>query len=116
LTLYRTATKQLSDIVAEDASQPTLSVDGRQVAYITSSASNRNEMWVSDLGGEHRHKIATGSQDLETLSWSADDTKYLYADKNGASWKLFVVDADGSNAHQVPWPTGNFMGFAVWEP
>jgi serine/threonine protein kinase/Tol biopolymer transport system component len=116
LTLYRTATKQLSDIVAEDASQPTLSADGRQVAYITSSASNQNEIWVSNLDGGHRRKLAKGSHDLETLSWSADDTKYLYADKDGASWKLFVVDADSSNLHQVPWPTGNFMGFAVWEP
>src|SRR5262249_18428504 len=66
LTLYRAATKQLSDIITEDASQPVLSNNGHQVAYITSPAWNRSDIWVSDLDGQNRRKLATGGRDLET--------------------------------------------------
>ncbi|MGA8762505.1 MAG: protein kinase [Candidatus Sulfotelmatobacter sp.] len=115
LTLYRTATKQLSDIVTEDASQPTLSGDGHLLAYLTVSGPNRSEMWASGLNGEHRLKLASGSSYLETLSWSTDNSKFLYSDKDGAAYKLFIVDADGTHARQLSWPSGNFVGFVTWE-
>jgi serine/threonine protein kinase/Tol biopolymer transport system component len=116
LTLYRTATQQLSDIVTEDASQPVLSADGRLVVYVTASSPGRNDLWSSGLNGERRLKLASGGDDLETLAWSRDNSKFLYADKDGADWKLFVVDADASHARQLGWPSGRFVGFAVWEP
>ena len=115
LTLYRTATKQLSDIVNEDASQPTLSRDGQLLAYLTIPAPGRSDMWASGLNGEHRLKLASGSSDLETVSWSADGSKFLYSDKDGTMYKLFVVDADGTHARQLRWPSGRFVGFAIWE-
>jgi serine/threonine protein kinase/Tol biopolymer transport system component len=115
LTLYRTATKQLSDIVSEDASQPTLSADGQLLAYLTSPAPGRSDMWASGLNGEHRLKLASGSSDLETVAWSADSSKFLYSDKDGTTYKLFVVDADGTHSRQLRWPSGRFVGFATWE-
>jgi dipeptidyl aminopeptidase/acylaminoacyl peptidase len=115
LTLYRTATKQLSDIVTEDASQPTLSEDGR-VAYITATGPNQSDIWSSGLTGEHRLKLASGSSDLETIAWSTDSSKFLYADKDGANYKLFVLDTDGTHARQMRWPSGQFVGFGSWEP
>jgi serine/threonine protein kinase/Tol biopolymer transport system component len=111
LTLYRSASKQLSDIVAEDAFQPTLSKDGRLVAYVTEAG-----IWSSDLDGQHRLKLATGGGDLETLAWSNDNSKFLYADSDKAGFKLYVVDADGANNHMLSWPSGKFVGFASWEP
>jgi Tol biopolymer transport system component len=116
LTLYRTANKQLSDIVTEDASQPTLSGDGRLLAYLTVSGPNRSDLWASGLNGEHRLKLASGSGDLETVTWSNDNSKFLYSDKDGRTYKLFIVDADGTHARQLSWPSGNFIGFATWEP
>ena len=74
LTLYRVASKQFSDIVAEDATQPEFSNDGRHFAYITTPERGRSELWVSDLSGNARLKLASGSN-LETLAWSNDDTQ-----------------------------------------
>jgi serine/threonine protein kinase len=120
LTLYRVPTKQFSDIVNEDATQPTLSADGLHLAYITMPEAGKAEMWVSDLTGNDRLKLISSNGHLETLAWSNDATKFLFADRNGADkngtdWKLFVIDADGKNLRQLPW-RGSFVGFSVWEP
>jgi len=115
LTVYRTATKQLSDIVTEDASQPVLSNDGKLVAYLTVASPEKSEMWASDLNGEHRVKLGNGSSNMETLAWSLDQSKLLYADKVEKFFKLYVVDADGTHAREVAWPSGAFAGFAIWE-
>jgi len=114
LTVYRSATKQFSDVVDEIATQPTLSRDGKKLAYILEPAANKSEIWVSDLDGNHRLKLASG-ESLETLSWSTDAGKFVYGDTNGSQMKLYVVDADGTNVRQIPW-SGQFVGFAIWEP
>jgi serine/threonine protein kinase len=120
LTLYRVPTKQSSDIVNEDATQPTLSADGLHLAYITMPEAGKQEMWVSDLNGNNRVKLISSGGHVETLAWSNDAKKFLFsdrigADKSGTDWKLFVIDADGKNLRQLPWG-GSFVGFSVWEP
>src|ERR1700722_2858049 len=115
LTVYRPQSRQFSDLVNEDASQPTISSDGRRVAYLTTPELNKAELWASDLTGEHRLKLASGGGDLETLAWSRDKSKFLYSDKNGNEWQLLLIDADGTHLRQLPW-SGNFPGFAIWEP
>jgi serine/threonine protein kinase len=115
LTLYRPSSRQFSDIVTEDATQPDISTDGRHLAYITTPEVDKGELWVSDLNGDHRLKLASGSQSLETLGWSTYDSKFLYSDKEGADYKLYVIDADGTHPRQLPWNSG-FVGFVTWEP
>ena len=115
LTLYRASSKQFSDVVTEDATQPDISTDGRHLAYVATPDPNRGELWVSDLNGDHRLKLASGNLSLETLSWSNDNTKFLYGEKEGDDYKLFVIDTDGTHPHQLPW-NGGFVGFAIWEP
>jgi serine/threonine protein kinase len=116
LTLYRFASKQFSDIVTEDATQPVLSDDGHRLAYITNAerGQTESELWTSDLTGSNRLKLASGAR-LETLGWSNDATRFLFADESGQGQKLFVVNADGTHLHELPW-SGNFIGFSVWEP
>ncbi len=114
LSVYRTASKQLSDIVAEDASQPIISPDGQSVVYLTTPESDKTDMWNSDVSGQHRLKLASSGSYLETLGWSTDSKRLLYADRNGSDWQLYVINADGSQLHQLPW-LGNFVGFAIWE-
>ena len=115
LTLYRVGSRQFSDIVSEDATQPTISEDGRHLAYLTTPDLNKTDLWVSDITGQNRQKLASSGSYLETLAWSRDDKKFLYADRNGADWQLFLIDADGTHLRQLPW-LGNFVGFAIWEP
>jgi len=115
LTLYRPSTKQFSDIVTEDATQPIISNNGRRLAYIATPEPTKGELWVSDLNGDHRLRLASGSDVLETLAWSNDDSKFLYSDKEGAAYKLYIIDSDGTHPRQLPW-NGNFVGFVNWEP
>jgi serine/threonine protein kinase len=114
LTLYRVASKQFSDIVTEDATQPVLSTDGRLLAYLTEPERGRSELWVSEITGNNRLKLASGSR-LETLGWSNDATKFLFGDESGSEQELFVVNVDGTHLHKLHWP-GNVVGFGIWEP
>jgi serine/threonine protein kinase/Tol biopolymer transport system component len=115
LTLYRAPSKQFSDIVNEDATQPTLSDDGRRLAYITYPQTGRADMWVSDLAGNNRLKLVSSDEGLETLAWSNDAKKFLYADSEAGTFRLLIIDADGTHLQPLPW-SGGFVGFAIWEP
>jgi serine/threonine protein kinase len=114
LTLYRVPTKQFSDIVTEDATEPVLSNEGRRVAYLTKPEGGKSELWISDLSGDNRTKLASGSR-MDTLGWSNDGTRFLFSDDFGQGSKLFVVNTDGTHLHELPW-SGGFPGFAIWEP
>ena len=113
LVLYRVGTKQFSDVVSDDATQPEFSNDGRHFAYITIREGGKDEIWITDLDGNHRARLVSGDH-LETIAWSSDATKFLYGETAERETKLYVVDADGKNLHQLPW-AGNFVGFAIWE-
>ena len=73
LTAYHVDSKESTDIVTEDASQPLISPDGKHVMYITLPARGRRELWVSDIDGGKKVKIATG-EDLGTLAWAPDNS------------------------------------------
>jgi serine/threonine protein kinase/Tol biopolymer transport system component len=114
LTLYRFATKQFSDIVNEDATQPDLSNDGRRLAYITLPEPGRADIWATDLAGGAPVKLATGNH-METLGWSNDAAKFLYGVRINDQEQIFLINADGTHAQQLNW-SGNFVGFAIFDP
>ena len=60
LTAYHVHSKESTDIVSEDATQPIISPDGKRVMYITLPAPQRAELWVSDIDGGNKLKLATG--------------------------------------------------------
>ena len=72
LTAYHVHSKESTDIVSEDATQPIISPDGKRVMYITLPAPQRNELWVSDIDGGNKVKIATG-ETLATGTWAPDN-------------------------------------------
>jgi serine/threonine protein kinase/Tol biopolymer transport system component len=118
LTSYNFRTKQATDIYTEDATQPTISPDDRRVAYIANVDLNRTEMWASDMDGKNRVKLASGGNSLETLNWSPDGSRIVYADVINGQLKLYGVHADGSHHIEYPpnEPGNSFVGFVVWDP
>ena len=69
------------------STQPVLSNDARRLAYITIPEEGRSgeaDLWISDVTGNNRLRLSTGHASLETLSFSNDGTKFLFADKSGA--------------------------------
>ena len=115
LTAYHVQSKESTDIVSEDATQPAISPDGKHVMYITLPAPKRNELWVSDIDGGNKVKIATG-ESLGTASWAPDNFHLSFLEEGaGAGDKVYIVGADGSGLRQLPL-TENVFANSVSSP
>ena len=116
LTAYHVHSKESTDIVSEDATEPEISPDGERVMYITLPAPDRNELWVSDVDGGNKVKIATGEA-LLTGTWAPDNFHLSFAETEigtGAG-KVNIVGADGSGLRQLPGSSWNIQS-AVLSP
>jgi len=115
LTVYHTKTKQSLDLVSEEATQPSISWDGRRVAYITLSGNaQQGDLWISDLDGNNRIKLATGTA-LVTITFSSDGSKFMFADREGGAEKIYIIRSDGTGLRQIPW-SGASGGYGAPTP
>ena len=116
LTVYHVHSKVSMDIASEEATEPMISSDGKRVKYIKFSARDRNELWVSDIDGGNKVKIATGEK-LETIGTWAPDNFHLSFQEKGADggYKAYIVGADGSGLRQLP-STGVAIWWTAWSP
>ena len=115
LTVYRVHSKESTDIVSENATQPAISPDGKRVMYVTLPTQERSELWVSDSAGGNKLKLAVG-ESLSTASWAPDNFHLSYLEaETGAADKAFVVGADGSGLRQLP-GLGDLLATSVWSP
>jgi TolB protein len=112
LTAYHVRTKESVDIVAEAATQPTISPDGKRVMYIKLLGRNQDELWVSDLGGGNRIRLAS-SGSLSTGDWSPDSSQVIFTDDTGGESKGYIVGGDGRGLRQIGRVEG-FIGTIVW--
>jgi Tol biopolymer transport system component len=102
LTTFHIHSKESKDIVSENVSLPSISPDGKRVMYLAMPAPQRNEVWVSDIDGGNKVKLATG-QLLGTGSWAADSFHLSFDESGaGAGDKVYIVGADGSGLRQLP--------------
>jgi serine/threonine protein kinase len=114
LTAYHVRSKQSTDI-AEDATQPLISPNAKRVVYVMFPAPERNELWVSDIDGGNKVKVATGER-LETGPWAPDNFHLVFLESAaGAEAKAYIIGADGSGLRQVP-PVGGTPLNVVWSP
>jgi Tol biopolymer transport system component len=115
LTAYRVHSKESTDIASEDATQPIISRDGKRVMYITLPARDRGELWVSDIDGGNKAKLATG-ENLGTGTWAPDNFHLSFVDEEAtAGDKAYIVAADGSGLRQLL-QTENSLWTAVLSP
>jgi serine/threonine protein kinase/Tol biopolymer transport system component len=106
LTAYNIRTKQATDIASENASQPSISPDGKRVMYVAQPARDRTEVWTANIDGSNPVKIATG-ESLATTTWAPDSFHMAFVvAQSGATDKPYTVGADGSDLHQIPWSSG----------
>ena len=78
LTAYHVHSKESTDI-AEDATGPGISPDGKRVMYVTFPSTHGSELWVSDIDGGNKFKVATGDG-LWTGSWAPDNFHVTFVD------------------------------------
>jgi Tol biopolymer transport system component/predicted Ser/Thr protein kinase len=114
LTAYNTKTKANVDIAAENATQPAMSRNGKRLMYITIPARDRNELWVADVDGGNKTKLAEGLS-VGTAQWSPDDTKLtFFSEETAKSTKYFISNPDGSGVKTMEWPVGSTMQAIIW--
>ena len=115
LTAYHVHSKESTDIVSEEATQPIISPDGKRVMYITLPTWDKSELWVSDIDGGNKLKLATG-ESLNTGTWTPDDSHLSFWEAGTSTGeKGYIVGADGSGLHQLP-RTGDSLRNFVWSP
>jgi hypothetical protein len=69
MAAYHVHSKEATDIVSEDATQPVISPNGKRVMYVAYPAPQRSELWVSDIDLGNNLKLATG-ESLNTGTWA----------------------------------------------
>jgi Tol biopolymer transport system component len=115
LTAYHVHSKESTNIVSEDATQPIISRDGKRVMYVTTPPSGKDELWTSNIDGGNKVKIATREpqeQAFFTLNWEPDNLHLSFSQGS----KLFVVGADGNGLRQLPSMAAMPITNAVWSP
>ena len=116
LTVYDVHSKKSMDIVAGETTAPSISRDGKRVAYITYPTHERSELWVSDNDGNHKVKIVAGDS-LVTGSWARDSFHLSFQEPGvEAGDKVCIVGADGGGLRQLdPMPPCTPYS-SVWSP
>jgi len=112
LTAYHVRSKSSTDIVSENASQPSISPDGKRVMYLKYVDRNKSELWVSDIDGSNQVRLASSGV-LVTGNWSPDSLQTSFFDSKGEESKVFLVGADGRGLRQTERVEG-FVNWVIW--
>ena len=100
--------------MSEDATQPAISPNGKRVMYVTSPAPQRAELWVSDIDGGDRVRLATG-ENLGTGFWARDNFHLAFVGPAANGGIIgFVIGADGSGLRQLPQAGSLPVAGGVW--
>jgi Tol biopolymer transport system component len=126
LSVYNSQTKRSSDILQELGTQPALSWDGRRVAYVVLSGNaQEGDLWVSNIDGSNRVKLASGTG-VVTASFNSDGSRFMFGLRENGTQKMYIIHSDGSGLRQLPWsgisagygsatPDPNFVYLGGWE-
>ena len=115
LSAFHIHTKESTEIQSTESTQPIISRDGKRVMYVALPTANSVELWVSDIDGGNKVKIATAEtqeDELLTLNWAPDNLHLSFSQGP----KVYVVGADGSGLRQLPSMGGMTISNAVWSP
>ena len=84
--------------------------------FITFPSRDRNELWVADIDGGNKRKLAQ-EPELATATWSVDDKRLIffssYADKPG---KIYSVSPDGTDMQTFAGPADATMQSVMLTP
>ncbi|HXZ13614.1 MAG TPA: protein kinase [Candidatus Sulfotelmatobacter sp.] len=112
LTVYHVNSNESADIETENVTQPVLSPDGKRVMYLTMPEKGRSEIWVSEIDGGKKVKLASSAR-LASGTWSPDGTHVSFAENSGTDGKQYVVEADGKALRHIPLSADFVLG-SVW--
>ena len=116
LTAYNTKIKQSTKIAGENATQPIISRDGKQLMFITFPSRDRNDLWVADIDGENKHRLAQDAE-LATANWSVDDKHVMFFSYSpNKPGKIYSVSPDGTDMQTFVGPTDATIQSVILTP
>ena len=87
---------ELTDIFdLEFVSDPQISPDGAQVAYVRNfkdimADANRSNIWIVNADGTHNRPLTTGNRKDRSPRWSPDGTRLLYLSNQEGGTQLYL--------------------------
>lgn len=83
------------------ATSPSLSPDGRRVAYLT-NASGSPQIWIRNLDGGGTRQVTDLPDPVGSVHWSPTGNRLAYTVEpgGGLNTQIWIVNADGSGARR----------------
>lgn len=115
----------LSSMAGVYEREAVFSPDGLRIAFVSQrDEPEGSDVFVATLNGEHLEDVrnltprASGSTGLDvTPAWSPDGTQIAFAsNRDGSDFKLWVMNADGSNVRQLTPPGAYADVLPSWSP
>ncbi|MBN2408902.1 MAG: PD40 domain-containing protein [Candidatus Aminicenantes bacterium] len=88
--------------------RPRFSPDGRWIAYVSTEADGKGDIWIMDLDGGEPRRLTLNSDAYDYFpSWSPDGNRIVfcsnfkdkYADKG--EWGIYIIDLNGGGITRV---------------
>ena len=106
---------------AYDNLYPALSPDGKHVVFTSNRDNPLYDIYVMNSDGSNVKRLTITAAANDKPTWSADGSKIVFtstrnaADPNargvGASWEVYIMNADGSNQKRI-----TFNNVGEWDP
>jgi dipeptidyl aminopeptidase/acylaminoacyl peptidase len=104
-------------LYVQTASGPSLSPDGRRLAFL-SDITGQRQLWVVDAAGGWPRQITFGSEGVREQSWSPrGDWIFYSADRAGNEREAFyLISPDGTKERELLPPSESFRQFGGFSP
>ncbi|HTS67109.1 MAG TPA: protein kinase [Candidatus Acidoferrales bacterium] len=97
---------------AKGASRPSLSPDGKLLAY--NSTEQEETLLVANADGTALRQLTSGDYRSRGPRWSPDGKQIAFFSTRSGEWEIWTTDANGNQFRQVTNLAGNNVAWPVW--
>jgi TolB protein len=94
---------------------PAWSPDGTEIAFTRFAAERQTDIMVVSPTGTNARVLVTGLADVSP-TWSPDGSKIAFMGTEGGLFDIYVMDADGSDVHNITNTPHEAEGQPAWSP
>jgi TolB protein len=93
---------------------PSISPDGRRIAFASTRAGN-SDVWVSNVDGGDARRLTTTQASDTAPCWSPTGNEIAFTSSRSGTPQIWVMDADGLNVRRLT-TVGNWNDACAWNP
>lgn len=99
--------------LADSASSPSVSPDGQHVVFVKDvTGAGAYDIWIMDIDGNNQQPLTSDTAFEDHPSWSPDGAQIVFE----RGYRLYVMNADGSNPHNISAPDAIEDRWPSWSP